>query len=118
MIKPIMTLVIALLPGVILANDFPTLARVEYSLLCMKEQGGQTIQNLYACTCAVDKFSEKLAYDKFVEAETLRAMIKTPGEKGGAFRDVPGARKLLRAIDDMKADALNSCTVQTQASSK
>ena len=114
--KSILILTFTLLSGTVFANDFPTQARVEYALLCMKEQGGQTIQNLYACSCSVDKLSEKLTYDQFVEAETRRAMINTPGEKGGAFRDVPNAREFLRSIDKMKTEALKSCTVRTQAS--
>ncbi len=102
----------SLLPLSAVANDFPTQARVEYVLLCMKEQGGQTIQNLYACSCALDRLSGKLSYDQYVEVETLRVLIKTPGEKGGAFRDIPDARKYLRSFDVMKRDALNSCTVR------
>ncbi len=111
MIKKLVIVVLALLPQILFANDYPTQARVEYVLLCMKDQGGQTIINLYACSCAQDKLSDKLSYDQFVEAQTLAIMIKTPGEKGGAFRDVPNARKFLKAINEMKENALKSCTV-------
>ena len=102
-------------PALVLANDFPTQARVEYVLVCMKDQGGQSIKNLYACSCAADNFAGRIAYDKYVEAETLRDMIGTPGEKGGAFRDVPGGRKLLRGIDNMKAAAIDACTIKAPA---
>lgn len=115
MLKKTLTVAMLLLPGFVMANDFPTQARVEYVLLCMKDQGGQTIKNLYACSCAADNFATRISYDQYVEAETLRDMIGTPGEKGGAFRDVPNGRKMLRGIDDMKAAAINACSIKAPA---
>ena len=112
MFKKTLILTLALAPSLALANDFPTQARVEYVLLCMKDQGGQSIKNLYACSCAADNFAGRISYDKYVEAQTLRDMISTPGEKGGAFRDVPGGRKMLRGVDDMKAAAINACSIK------
>ncbi len=118
MTKRILILVLSLFPQFIFANDYPTQARVEYVLLCMKAAGGQTIVNLYSCSCAVDKLSEKLSYDQLVEAETLASMIKTPGEKGGAFRDIPNAREFLKSINKMKESAFNSCVVKTPSTAK
>ena len=93
------------------ANDFPTLARVEYVLRCMDSNGGQKYEILYACTCLIDKIADKFAYDEFVEAEVYRQLRRTPGERGGVFRDPDQASLLVRKINDVTEAAKKSCFV-------
>ena len=81
-------------------NDFPTQARVEYVMQCMAEHGGQNLDNMYHCVCAVDKIASRLKYQEYSEALTFTYLYDTPGEKGGEFRDPPQS-KLLR--DKLKA---------------
>jgi hypothetical protein len=94
------------------ANDYPTQARVEYVLGCMNERGGQSYDTLYGCVCSIDKIAEGLPYERYVEAETFGVMVKTPGERGGAFRDAPGARGLLKQFAKLKESAETSCFVK------
>ena len=83
-----------------LVNDFPTQARVEYVSECMAERGGQNLDNMYHCVCAVDKIASRMNFQDYSEALTFTYMFDTPGEKGGEFRDPPKS-KLLR--DRLKA---------------
>ena len=94
------------------ANDFPTQARVEYVLGCMNEHGGQSYDTLYSCVCSIDKIAAQMSYERFVEAQTFSVMVKTPGEKGGAFRDAPGARGVVKSYAEVKKAATDSCFVK------
>jgi len=90
---------------------YPTLDRVEFVLGCMDVRGGQTYTTMYGCVCLIDKIAESVPYEAFVDATTLQVMMKTPGEKGGPFRDAPGARKLTRGFDEIVADSERRCFV-------
>ncbi len=98
--------------GPVVANDFPTLARVEYVIGCMNRLGPQVYENMYACSCSLDKVAATISYKKYVEAKTLGVLINTPGEKGGAFRDVPNARDFIGSVRDLEKEALDSCTIK------
>jgi hypothetical protein len=103
-----------LCPTLVLANDFPTQARVEYVLGCMEIHGGQSYDTLYPCVCSIDKIASKLTYAQYTEAETFTVMFKTPGERGGAFRDAPGARDLVKGLKKAQEEAKSSCFVKAK----
>ena len=91
------------------SNDYPTQARVEYVFGCMHKYGGENYDHLYGCVCAIDKIAEKIPYANFVATSTLAVMIKTPGERGGAFRDAAGGRDAIKAFDSFIADTEAAC---------
>lgn len=97
------------------ANDFPTQARVEYVLRCMDSNGGQKYETLYSCICIIDKIADKIAYDEFVEAEVFAQLRRTPGERGGLFRDPDRASLLVRKINSLTEAAEKSCFVGMKA---
>ena len=105
-----------MLPSAVLSNDFPTQARVEYVFGCMNSLGGQNYDNMYACVCTLDKLAQEVNYDQFVELQSLGTLINTPGEKGGAFRDLPKARKSLSSFSGLQQDLLKSCLLYTSPS--
>lgn len=94
------------------ANDFPTSARVEYVLGCMDRAGGQSYNTLYACVCTIDKVAASMPFKRYEYAQTMSVMIQTPGEKGGAFRDAPGARKLVKEYRSLLENAESGCFVK------
>lgn len=100
------------------ANDYPTQARVEYVIACMNQHGGENYDNLYACVCSIDRIASQLPYERYVEADTLSYMIRTPGERGGAFRDAPGARSMVRDFAKLRAEAEQGCFVSRVGQSK
>lgn len=97
------------------ANDFPTLARVEYVLRCMDSHGGQKYESLYGCTCTVDKIADQIAYDEYVEAEVFAQLWSTPGERGGVFRDPDRASLLVKKLKEVTESAERSCFVGTKS---
>ncbi|HID82590.1 MAG TPA: hypothetical protein EYH06_13305 [Chromatiales bacterium] len=105
-------------PFMVSANDYPTQARVEYVLGCMDSHGGQSYNTLYPCVCAIDKLAEAMPYQAYEQAQTLSVMIKTPGEKGGAFRDAPGARKMVKNFKQLNEDVEKLCWVNKPTAEK
>jgi hypothetical protein len=93
----------------VLANDFPTQARVEYVLRCMDANGGQNYDTLYACVCSIDHIAESFSYEEFAEAETFALLRSTPGEAGGLFRDPDQAKALQKKYQDIVSKAEESC---------
>ena len=91
------------------ANDFPTLARVEFVMQCMSEQGGQNYNNLYACACTVDAIASRFSYDEFTKAVTYTNLRKTPGERGGLFRDRERTGPIIERLAETRKDAKRKC---------
>jgi hypothetical protein len=88
-----------LLPGITLANDFPTQARVEFVLACMNEQGGQSYDTLYKCVCLIDAIATEMSHDEFAEAQVFSQLRSTAGERGGVFRDPVQAQSLIAKLE-------------------
>jgi len=90
-------------------NDYPTQARVEYVFGCMNRYGAENYNTLYGCVCAIDHIAEKIPYANFVATSTLAVMIKTPGDRGGPFRDAAGGREAIQAFNTFVADTEATC---------
>lgn len=109
---------VALFAGPGLANDFPTLERVDHVLTCMKRHGGQTLDNLYACSCEVDAIASSMRHDEFEEASTFRSFRGMPGEQGGAFRESKHGRALVGRLEQAEKSAEKTCFLQQVAHPK
>jgi hypothetical protein len=99
------------LPLVAFAHDYPTLERVDHVLTCMRLNGGQNVDNLYACACEVDIIAQQISFKDFSEARTFEIYKKMPGEKGGLFRDSEVAKELTTKLDSARADAKKRCFI-------
>ncbi|WP_305907488.1 hypothetical protein Q9L42_015550 [Methylomarinum sp. Ch1-1] len=93
-------------------NQYPTRDRVEYVLQCVAKHGGLTYINQYACGCKIDKIAEKLTFEEYEAATTYGFMRKTPGEKGGAFRDPKESKSLKKRLEEAEAYAERMCFVK------
>lgn len=112
-IIPRILLLLLVIPGSATANDYPTLDRVDHVLTCMKKHGGQTMDNLYSCTCEIDAIASIMPYDTFVEASTFEAYRNMPGEKGGIFRDSAQGEKLTAQLHQVEKEAERRCFIRT-----
>ena len=99
------------IPLAVQANDYPTLDRVDSVLTCMKENGGQTIDNLQRCSCQIDVLAQTVNFDEYTEARTYEVYKQMPGEKGSLFRETDRAKELNKRITDARADARKRCFV-------
>lgn len=91
-----------------LANDYPTSARVEYVQDCIGRHGGK-LEDLYKCSCVIDRLAQKLTYDEFVEASTFAHYSTLPGEGGGIFRDPDNAKQKAKLYRTLEADSQKAC---------
>jgi hypothetical protein len=78
----------------------------------MDAHGGQKYENLYSCVCVIDKIADKISYDDYVEGEVFSQLRRTPGERGGVFRDPDRATTMLKKINDATSAAEKSCFVK------
>ena len=89
-------------------NNYPTVARVEFVQECIATHGGK-LENLYQCSCAIDRIANALSYDEFVEASTYAKYSTLPGEGGGIFRDSDTAKQMAKRYRETEAEAYRSC---------
>ncbi len=92
------------------ANNYPTIARIEYVRECVNRAGASE-SAMYQCACAIDRIAEKLTYDEFVEASTFAKYATLPGEGGGIFRDTDDAKKKAKLFHAVEDDAFRACNV-------
>lgn len=107
----VLALSLASLSGAAAANDYPTLERVDHVLTCMKSNGGQNVDNLYACACEIDIISQQLSFEDFTEARTFEIYKRMPGEKGGLFRDSDRADEIVGQLEAARAEARKRCFI-------
>lgn len=100
-----------LMPAIASANDFPTSARMEYVLECMKNNQGK-YEFLYKCSCAVDQIASKLKYDDYVEMSTAARHQTLGGERGAEFRDPEWVRELAKKYKGIQQNANDSCFIK------
>lgn len=110
LLKPFQ-IALLLVPVTVLANDFPTLDRVDTVLTCMKREGGQTVDNLYACSCELDVIAQHMKFEDYNEARTYEQYKRMPGEKGGIFRDNQRGEEIVGELNKARADARKRCFI-------
>ena len=89
-------------------HDYPTVARVEFVQECIAGHGGR-LENLYQCSCAIDRIANAMSYDEFVEASTYARYSSLGGEGAGIFRDSDKARQLAKRYREVEAEAYRTC---------
>jgi hypothetical protein len=97
-----------------LPNDYPTSARVEFVQDCMGRHGGK-LEDLYKCSCVIDRLAAELTYDDYVEAATFAHYSTLPGEGGGIFRDPDTAKQKAKLYRTLEADAYKACGLPAAA---
>ena len=91
-------------------NNYPTLARVEYVVDCMRSVGPAD-ENIYKCACVIDRIAEKFEYDAYVEASTYSKYASSAGERGGVFRDSDDAKQKAKLYREVETAAFKSCQI-------
>jgi hypothetical protein len=97
-----------------LPNDYPTSARVEFVQDCMARNGGK-LEDLYKCSCVIDRLAEHLTYDDYVEASTFAHYSTLSGEGGGVFRDPEHAKERAKLYRSLEGDAFHKCGLKPPA---
>ena len=93
-------------------NDFPTRARVEFVLECMRSSKASAEEAMYKCSCAIDEIAGKVDYATWVELSTVANATTIAGERGGVLRDMKDGRKLTASFRELQADAKKRCFIE------
>src|SRR5438067_8211142 len=93
------------------ANDFPTSARVEFVLNCMRDSKASQQESMYKCSCAIDAIAEKVDYNTWVDLSTVANATTIAGERGGVVRDMKDGRKLIASYRELQQDAKKRCFI-------
>jgi len=96
----------------VLANDFPTRARVEFVLSCMRESKAPQQESMYKCSCAIDVIAEKVDYNTWVDLSTVANATTIAGERGGVMRDMKDGRKMIASFRELQEDAKKRCFIK------
>ena len=96
------------------ANDFPTGARVEFVLNCMRETKAPLQESMYKCSCAIDAIADKVSYDTWVDLSTVANGTTIAGERGGVMRDLKDGRKLVASFRELQDNAKKACFIRTE----
>lgn len=96
------------------ANDFPTRARVEFVLACMRESKAPPQESMYKCSCAIDAIAEKVRYRTWVDLSTVADGISIAGERGGVVRDLKDGRKLIASLRELQENAKKRCFLRNE----
>jgi hypothetical protein len=60
----------------------------------------------------IDKIAQEINHDDFTQAQTFTYLKKTPGERGGLFRDPSQAKLLRNRLREAKEKAKAACFVK------
>ena len=91
------------------ANDFPTRARVEFVIECMRTSKAAPQESMYKCSCAIDDIASKVDYATWVDLSTVANATTIAGERGGVMRDLKDGRKTITSYRELQGDAKKRC---------
>jgi hypothetical protein len=111
MIRRTLAATLLLAPGALLANDYPTVDRVQYVLECMKNHDGK-YEYVYKCSCVIDAIAGKMPYDSYVEATSVARYSTMGGERMNLFRDSDQMRALTKKWKSVEAEANKACFIE------
>ena len=94
------------------ANDFPTRARVEFVLTCMRESKAPQQEAMYKCSCAIDAIADKVNYSTWVDLSTVANGITIAGERGGVMRDLKDGRQRAASYRELQESAKKACFLE------
>ena len=94
------------------ANDFPTNARVEWVLTCMRESKVPQQEAMYKCSCAIDVIADKVSYSTWVDLSTVANSITIAGERGGVMRDLKDGRQQIASYRELQDGAKKACFLE------
>jgi hypothetical protein len=94
------------------ANDFPTQARVEFVLTCMRESKAPQQEAMYKCSCAIDAIADKVSYSTWVDLSTVANGITIAGERGGVMRDLKDGRQQVASYRELQESAKKGCFLE------
>ena len=99
------------LPGLALANDFPTVDRVLYVQDCMRANPGAYYEMVNKCSCAVDRLAEEVKFDDYVTMATVVNAMTIGGERGNELRDNESLKPQVARYRELQSRVQKACFI-------
>lgn len=96
-------------------NSYPTQARVEYVFDCMQQLGGANYDNLYKCSCSIDRIADQVSYEDFVTMDTFARGQQAGGERPEILREGRLAESSRSQFAKIKHRAAEQCLIADTA---
>lgn len=93
------------------AGDYSTMETFIMVSNCMAENGGQTEENLYMCSCRADVVKAELSEEDYVDALAVERYRELPADKGAVFRDSRKGQQLFDTLKKVRRKATEACPV-------
>ena len=100
------------LPERAAAFDYPTVDRIEYVHVCMRDHPEQARVMVYKCSCVIDSIAKQMSYEEFIESSTAANAYTIGGERGETVRNYAPAKKLADKFKDIQAKARKGCFIE------
>ncbi len=86
-------------------------SRTSFTMIanCMDENGGQTQENLYTCSCRADLIQAGMSAEDYEGAITVERYRDVPADKGAVFRDSKKGQSLFAALKKVRKEAAEAC---------
>ncbi len=86
-------------------------SRTSFTMIanCMDENGGQTQENLFMCSCRADLIQAGMSAEEYEEAITVERYRELPADKGAVFRDSKLGQTLFAALKKVRKQAVETC---------
>jgi hypothetical protein len=102
-------LLVALLSSPAVADDYSTMATFVMIANCMDQNGGQSEENLYMCSCRADRIQAEMSAGDYEDALTVERYRELPADKGAVFRDTKRAQQLYDRLKKVRRQAADAC---------
>ncbi len=99
-------------PGVVFAFDYPTVDRVEYVRVCIRDNPGPEQEMIYKCSCVIDAIARQMSYEEFVDASTAANAYTIGGERGETVRAYAPAKVMADRFREVVSRAKKSCFIR------
>lgn len=90
------------------ANDYPTVARVDYVMACMAANG-QDFLVMQKCSCSIDFIAGEIPYASYERIETIMRMREGRGELALMFRTSRALEDEVQAFRRAQVEADLQC---------
>jgi len=93
------------------AGDYSSRTSFTMVANCMDENGGQTQENLYTCSCRADLIQAGMSAEDYEDAITVERYRDVPADKGAVFRDSKKGQVLFAALKKIRKEAAETCPI-------
>jgi hypothetical protein len=94
------------------AHEYPTIDRVEYVRVCMRDNPGPTHEMVYKCSCVIDAIAKDMSYEDYVDTSTAANAFTIGGQIGESVRDSETIKKMAARFREAQANAKKACFVR------